>query len=545
MATQAFAGSLTGPIIDVGLRVEIEDVVQLPATASSPPLSRVNFLHEAPDNSGRLFANELRGPLYVIRAGIIETYLDLSSEVPLKTVPNIGTGFVSFTFHPEFASNGLFYTVHTEVVGSEPANLGPAIPAEIDQHSVLTEWKAADPTSDFFSGTRRELIRVAAISTNHNMGEIAFNSSARRGNRDYGNLYIGAGDYGSIAMDQADQLQRIDSPYGAILRIDPLGEPFERNGLHYPYGIPADNPFAKNPGALAEVFAYGFRNAHRLSWNKGGKMFVSDIGQSHIEEVNIVKAGQNFGWPDREGTFALDVETDAGTVLPLPDTDALPYRYPVAQYDHDEGRAIAGGFYYRGKEIPELKDHFVFGDIANGRIFYADAREMFDANNDDSIATAQIYELHLRRDQSPTSLIALVRLSTGRSVFRTDLRLAMDNRGELYVTTKQDGFVRRLKRDSRPDCSDDFDDDGDGLTDYPDDPGCFNAMSAEEDPQCQDGINNDGRRGTDFDGGASVLGTDRVDPRGADPQCDGKPWLDREAKRGHPRREHKKSKPKR
>jgi glucose/arabinose dehydrogenase len=363
------------------------------------------------------------------------------------------------------------------------------------------------------------------------MGEIAFNSSARPGGWDYGNLYIGAGDYGSVALGEPEQLQRIDTPYGAILRIDPLGDSFERDGTRYPYGIPDDNPFVDEPGALAEVYAYGFRNAHRFSWGKRGKLYVSDMGQSNIEEVNLVEAGDNLGWPVREGTFALDVASNPGVVLPLPEIDDLPYRYPVAQYDHEEGRAIAGGFMYRGNAIPELRGKFVFGDLVNGRIFYAEKRDLWKADHDDPIATAPIYELRLLRDGTPTSLLRLVSAATGRVLLRTDLRFARDASGELLVTTKQDGFIRRLHRDRRPDCDDGYDDDGDGFRDYPEDPGCFDAASSRENPECQDGRNNDRRRGTDFDGGVSVLGDAKADPRGADPECDGKPWLDREKAR--------------
>ena len=532
----AVAGSLTGPILDAGLRVEIEDAMQLPATSPAPPRARVNVLREAPDESDRIFVNDLRGPLYVLDDTTLHLYLDLSAELPLKTSPNIGTGFASFALHPDFESNGLFYTVHTEAVGAVSPNLGPALPSPINQHSVLSEWWAVDPEANEFVGTRRELIRVAAISTNHNIGEIAFDPTTDCDDPDYGLLYIGSGDYGSVHAGEPDQLQRLDSVYGAVLRIDPLGDPFVRGGVLYDYGIPASNPFTGVPGALGEIFAFGFRNAHRLSWDRDGTLFVSDIGESQVEEVDLVMAGDNHGWPKREGSFAIDVETNPRVVFPLPPQDPLPYRYPVAQYDHEEGRAIAGGFVYRGAAIPALRGRFVFGDIPTGRIFYADADALVMADDDEPDTTAQIYELGLRRDGAPVTLLSLVRSATGPpNVYRTDLRFGVDEDGELYVTTKQDGFIRRLLRDTRPACSNEFDDDGDGFTDFPDDPGCRDAMSVKEDPRCQDGRNNDRRRGTDFDGGESVLGVGRGDPRGPDPHCVGRPWRDREAnwKRRH------------
>ncbi len=547
VAVGALAGALTGPITDEGLSVEIEDVLQLPATAASPPLARVNVLREAPDGSGRIFVNDLRGPLYVLDGPALHTYLDLAVELPLRTSPNIGTGFASFALHPDFASNGLFYTVHTEQVGAVPPNFVPALPAAIDQHSILTEWQADDSTANVFSGTRRELIRVAAISTNHNMGEIAFDPTVAPSHPDYGLLYIGAGDYGSVHELQPSQVQRLDSVYGAVLRIDPLGGPFTRDSVTYDYGIPPGNPFVGVPAALEEVYAYGFRNAHRLAWDTDGTLFVSDIGEDNIEEVDRVVAGDNHGWPEREGSFAIDVLTDPTVVFPLPPEDPVPYRYPVAQYDHDEGRAIAGGFVYRGAAIPELQGQFVFGDIPNGRLFYADVDALLAADDGDPATTAQIYELGLQRDGVGVTLLELVRDATGQpALARTDLRFGVDAAGELYVTTKQDGFIRRLLPGSAPNCTDGFDNDGDGFVDFPDDPGCRNALSPREDPQCQDGINNDAGQDPnpgliDFDGGQSIHGacSGGVCPPGVsdpnsdgvadpDPQCVGKPWKNKE-----------------
>ena len=532
----ALAGTLTGPILDAGLHVEIEDLIQLPATSPGFPRARVNVLREAPDGSNRIFVNDLRGPLYILDDTTLHLYLDLSAELPLKTFPNIGTGFASFALHPDFGSNGLIYTVHTEAVGAVAPNLGPALSSPIEQHSVLSEWRALDPAANEFAGTRRELIRVAAISTDHNMGEIAFDPTLDRDDPDYGLLYIGAGDYGSVHEGQPAQIQRLDSVYGAVLRIDPLGDPFLRGGVVYDYGIPGKNPFAFVPGALGEIFAFGFRNAHRLSWDRDGTLFVSDIGEDNVEEVNLVLAGDNHGWPKREGSFAIDVQTDPSVVFPLPPVDPVPYRYPVAQYDHEEGVAIAGGFVYRGAAIPALRGRFVFGDIRTGRLFYADADALVMADDDDPETTAQIYELGLRRDGAPVTLLALVRSATGQpNIVRTDLRFAVDEDGELYITTKQDGYIRRLLRDTRPACSNEFDDDADGFIDFPDDPGCRDATSIKEDPRCQDGRDNDRRRGTDFDGGESVRGVGRGDPHGPDPQCLGRPWRDTEAK---PNRRH-------
>ncbi|MEM7315091.1 MAG: hypothetical protein AAF497_18250, partial [Planctomycetota bacterium] len=143
----SFAGPLTGPILNEGLTVDVEDLVQVPTSSASEPLARINMLVEAPDGSGRLFINDLRGRLYVLDGSTLLTYMDLAAEVPLRTAPGLATGFVSIAFHPEFSTNGLFYTVHTEDVGATPVNLEPAIAATYIQHSILTEWTVTDPTS--------------------------------------------------------------------------------------------------------------------------------------------------------------------------------------------------------------------------------------------------------------------------------------------------------------------------------------------------------------------------------------------------------------
>jgi hypothetical protein len=366
-------------------------------------------------------------------------------------------------------------------------------------------------------------MRIAAINHDHNLGEIAFRPDAAPSDADYGLLYIASGDFGSVVSGQPEQLQRLDTPYGTLMRIDPLGGPFVRNGTTFDYGIPPDNPYVDDPDpdTLGEIYAHGLRNGHRISWDTGatGAMLHSDIGQGHIEEVNIAVPGANYGWPLREGTFAIDPEVDPEEVLPLPPNDPLlGFRYPVAQYDHDEGKAVAGGFVYRGTSLPGgLQGKFVFGDLVNGRLFYADAAALVAADDGSPATTAQVYELTLVYQGAETTLLDLVRDTLGLNVNRVDMRFGTDAEGEIYITTKQDGFVRRLVP-VPPDCYDEGDNDGDGLVDFPEDPGCASIFSYKENPQCQDGLNNDPGQDSliDFDGGLSALGYAATAP---DPQC--------------------------
>src|SRR5690606_41596514 len=95
---------------------------------------------------------------------------------------------------------------------------------------------------------------------------------------------------------------------------------------------------------------YGFRNPHRISWTKSGQILASNIGHHNIESLNLILPGHNYGWPVREGTFVMDIQTSLAEVFALPsDDETYGITYPVAQSDHDEGNAISGGYEYWGK----------------------------------------------------------------------------------------------------------------------------------------------------------------------------------------------------
>ncbi len=143
------------------------------------------------------------------------------------------------------------------------------------------------------------------------------------------------------------------------------------------YGIPADNPFVGEEGVLPEIFAWGFRNPYRFSFDsKSGRLFAADVGQNAIEEVDIVRSGRNYGWRLKEGTFRFNPNGDEDGFVSA-NRPGRPARLtdPIAQYDHDEGVAAVGGFVYRGRNIPELKGQYVFGEFSptfsnDGRLFH-------------------------------------------------------------------------------------------------------------------------------------------------------------------------------
>jgi hypothetical protein len=476
----AIADPLPDPVEKQGLAVEIRDVARLPETRGLRPpdedvnpagWARVSFVRDLPD--GRRFANDSRGFLYLLGDEGPTVYASFE-DLTLTVYNRLESGFIGFDFHPEFASNGLFYTVHSE---RGPGNPAPAdfIPpgfaeADVTYHNVITEWRAADPSADTFSGTRRTLLRVAHIvdTLTHPFGYVGFNPTAAPGDEDHGLLYTSGSDTGfsngaGPNGRNPGQLQRLDTLIGAILRIDPQS-PGESGGIAGigDYTIPANNPYAgdDDPETLGEIYASGFRNAHRLSWDlEDGTLFATDIGMSHIEEVNIVRAGGNYGWMQREGYFDNGINFEGFTldeVFPLP-ADVLsgetpdPFTYPVAVYDHDEGRAISGGFTYHGP-IPALQGKFIFGDVNNGRVFAADVTRLKAADDDVPETVAPIEEVQLyvrdaRGERRDISFRDLVEETFGETA-RADLHISRGRNGEILLTSRQDGMIRQLVEDT-------------------------------------------------------------------------------------------------
>jgi glucose/arabinose dehydrogenase len=345
-------------------------------------------------------------------------------------IPGYGTGFGSFAFHPDFENSGLLYTTHTEPPKTAPADFPLPDSVRTTLQWVLTEWWVDDVQAESLTGKHRELLRVDMYGGAHGCQELTFNPLAKPGEKDYGMLYLGVGD-GSLGLSPYSYLCHDKGKiWSAVVRIDPAGNNSE-NGR---YGIPKDNPFVGDPEALGEVWAYGFRNPHRISWDLtgSGKMFITNIGQHSVEEVNLGKAGTDYGWPEREGTFLFDVLANPELVYPLPEKDSIPYTYPVAQYDHDDGNAISGGFVYAGNEIPLLRGKYIFGDIPRGKVFYAEVSEMEPGQQ------AKVYTLNIEAEGKKTDLETLTQNR------RVDLRFGQDTQGDLYLFTKADGVLWKV-----------------------------------------------------------------------------------------------------
>ena len=474
LAASGATGAMTNPLPKVlpsGLSVEVKSWLTIPASSGSAPKARINHLKPCPDDA-RLFCNDLRGKLWVIadkNATSASEFLDLSTLSPnFIPTPGLGTGFASFAFHPEFhqagkPGYGKFYTSHSEAAtGAAPDLIAPITP-DLSQLGIVTEWTMSDPAANSLTTspanfTKREILRIGFPYNFHDIQEVEFDPTAQPGDENYGCLFICLGDGGSVVLDRPQNIGRIDSPLGCIHRIAPIlasgttttDFTLSANGKYY---IPKANPFSAvadpTPGdgwpVVREIYAYGFRNPHRISWDRGGtgKMFCGNIGESMIEEVERVTKGINYGWPRREGSYLFDV-SDKTHVYPLPASDNSGSSYPVTQYDHDEGRAaIAGGFVYRGSAIPGLRGNYVCGDIVSGDLFVSPETGMnLTAYTGTGDTPAPPKLLGVKSGGVTTSFLSLL------GATRADLRLGQDNDGELYLLSKQNGKIYQVLPDT-------------------------------------------------------------------------------------------------
>ena len=427
--------------------VDLENFATLPNTSGQP--ARVNVLRSAPN--GRIFVNDQRGVLYTLTVdGVAVTpYLNLASYVPLLQ-DNGERGFQSFAFHPDFlnagtAGYGKFYTMASQSDTGTPATFTPGVAgAGHDHDEVLLEWTAADPAAENFVPANaaqpfREVLRIARPNSNHNAGYLSFNPTAGPG-ADRGNLYLGTGDSGG-GGDPLGLAQTPGKVYGAVLRIDPLppaaNDP--QRSVNGQYRIPADNPYKTNGALLPEKYLTGFRNPQRFTWDgANGRMFVADIGQNTVEEIDVAQAGANYGWNQREGSYVFNGNGSTGASV-RGDGVATGYTYPIAEYLHYSslGNAVTIGPVYRGDGIPALNGRLLFSDFVNG-VPYS-----LDANNLSAGGSGAITELRLRFNGVERSFLNLIH-QVNASATRADLRFGTDAANHVYFLDKQDGVIRRI-----------------------------------------------------------------------------------------------------
>ncbi|HAK56321.1 MAG: PQQ-dependent sugar dehydrogenase [Vicinamibacterales bacterium] len=428
------------------IEVNVVEFATLPGSSDEP--ARPMLLVDEP-GTGRLFVNDMRGALYSVSydGERVNRYLD--HEAASWAVGVHGgrgeRGFQSFAFHPQFAEAGTpgFGKLYTYVDVADTAPTADFVSGGgNDAHdTLLLEWTAENPgAATYDGGPPRELLRVEQPFGNHNGGQIGFNPVAGPGDADFGLLYVGSADGGS-GGDPMDLSQNLESIFGKILRIDPLGSD-SANGQ---YGIPADNPFTGSEAALGEIYAYGLRNPQRFAWDPvNGNMFVADIGQNIVEEVSQVTSGGNLGWNDWEGSYRFISRQEVSSENPRGEAGLV---YPVVEYGQldpllQRSSASTGIEVYRGTAIRQLANLVLFGDNPSGELFAFSADDLPEGGQ------ADILRILLDAGNGPQKLLDLINEKNamqGREpATRADMRLGRGPDNQIFVLNKQDDTIRLL-----------------------------------------------------------------------------------------------------
>ena len=298
-------------------------------------LSSPVYVTSARDGTRRLFILEQGGSVKVLPPGASSpsVFLDITGRV----LSGGERGLLGLAFHPRYVSNRRFFVNYTR---------------QPDGATVIAEYTASAANRDVANPTESVLLVIPQPFANHNGGMIEFGPD--------GFLYIGMGDGGS-ANDPGNRAQNPEDLLGKILRID-----VDRPDGAVPYSSPPDNPFFGARPGRDEIYALGFRNPFRGSFDRGtGQLIVGDVGQGAREEVNVVVPGGNYGWRVFEGTLCTSLDPQrcvAGSFVP-----------PIAEYAHEGGRcSIIGGYVYRGARSTLAPGSYVFGDFCTGEIFLLD-----------------------------------------------------------------------------------------------------------------------------------------------------------------------------
>ncbi|MBA4371034.1 MAG: glucose dehydrogenase [Coriobacteriaceae bacterium] len=270
------------------------------------------FVTHAGDGSGRLFVVEKTGRIRILRDGKVEPkpFLDISGQVS----DGSEQGLLGLAFSPTFEADGYFYVDYTDRDGD----------------TVVARYHAAGDAAD--RSRPKALLTIDQPYANHNGGMIAFGPD--------GMLYVGMGDGGS-AGDPQGHAQNPKSLLGKLLRID----------------VSAAKP-------TPEVAALGLRNPWRFSFDREtGEVWIGDVGQGDWEEIDYMPAGDaqvtNFGWNRFEGSRAYRADSK----------QTEGFEMPVAEYGHDLGRSVTGGYVYRGTELPVLDGMYLYADFVSGRVW--------------------------------------------------------------------------------------------------------------------------------------------------------------------------------
>jgi len=314
------------------------------------------------DASGPIFIVEQPGKIRLVNNGSIAStpFLDISSKVNFDGGEQ---GLLGLAFHPNYNQHPFFYVDYDRLMGGQ-------------RQTVIAEYGLSSDANQAAIGSERILLVINQPNPNHKGGQLAFGPD--------GFLYIAMGDGGTSSNGQS-----LQTLLGKILRID-----IDHTDTGLQYAVPTDNPFVAG-GGLPEIWAYGFRNPWRFSFERGAtRLFVADVGENSFEEVDLVQKGLNFGWDTMEGAHCFS---------PSSGCNMTGLTQPIAEYDHSEGATVIGGFMYHGTAITGLVGAYVFGDFSDGKIW--------------------------KLTESSGTWTRTLLMNTGRSI----TSFGQDSAGELYV----------------------------------------------------------------------------------------------------------------
>lgn len=354
----------------VGLKPRFEMIEKIDRPVAIVPV---------PKDPERFVAVEQAGTCWIVESatGISpKPLLDISSQVRLGGA----TGLLGFAFHPRFPDDRRVFLKYQVLDRGRIATI-------VEERS----WNTA--TDKPVADSPRELFRIVGSTQDHNGGSLAFGPD--------GMLYVGMGDSGP-QRDPEGHSQDLKTLLGKLLRVD-----IDRQTGDLPYAIPADNPFVEHAEARKEIWALGFREPWRISFDAKTKdLWVGDVGQDRFEEVSIIRKGENHGWNVYEG-FA-----DFSERFRSPDASFVP---PIVSYPRQLGVSVTGGYVYRGKLAPQFEGWYIFGDFESRRIW---------ALKQEDRKLAQIVEI----GRAPSRIVSFAEQADG----------------ELLLVGFDDGIVRQL-----------------------------------------------------------------------------------------------------
>jgi len=345
-------------IATASLRVRVQNGLGIRPDEPQPEISLIKLETVASGlgqsisiaNAGdlRMFVVDKSGKIRIVRQnGSVQQppFLDISERVESTGGEQ---GLLGLAFDPNYANNGYFYVHYTR-----NATTGSIYRGRVSRFSVSSDAQRADESSE------KVLLEIQRNSVTHNGGDLRF------GNDGY--LYISSGDGG-----EPGRVQNSQTLLGKILRIDVSGRPDENNrpdcGISpaLTYRIPPGNAYRNGPGNdCDEIYALGLRNPWRISLDREtGDLWVGDVGKESREEISFIRTsdsgGVNLGWPCYEGTVIFDAAACTREFV-----------QPVFDYGRDTGRAVVGGFVYRGNEIAALRGRYLFTDYGDSSVIYS------------------------------------------------------------------------------------------------------------------------------------------------------------------------------